>query len=205
MRRTWFQFIAMLFLSLLLSNQIEAQSWNFIKEKNGISLYTCKEAGKSLKSYKAVADIHAPSEKVFALIEDIYHTDWWDKNLTLIKVLFYEKYKRAQYYCIYNLPWPVTDRDLCVNITATFNPVTGNGIITAIPLEGAVPERLNILRIKAYRQIWTVVSNGKNLTHIILEGYVDPAGSIPDWISNMLIIDSPYNAISNIRQRLENK
>jgi len=56
------------------------------------------ETGESLKSYKGVAEINAPAEMVFAKIEDINNTDWWDKNLTGIRVMLYEKNKRAQYY-----------------------------------------------------------------------------------------------------------
>jgi hypothetical protein len=182
-----------------------AQSWDFKKEKDGIKIYTRKESGKSLKSYKGVTDIHAPAEKVFALIEDVNHTDWWDKNLNQIKVLLYEKYKRAQYYLVYDLPWPVTDRDLYVDVTVTIDPLTGVSRITAVPLPGVIPEHKEMVRIKEYRQTWTVTPAGKELAHVELEGFVDPAGSIPDWISNMIIVDSPFKIIEGVRQRLEKK
>jgi hypothetical protein len=192
-------------LSAGLSLSMEAQSWHFVKDKEGIKIYTRTEPGKTLKSYKGVADIKAPSEKVFAMIEDVNNTDWWDKNFNQIKVLMYEKYKRAQYYLVYDLPWPVTDRDLCVDVTASFDPVTGVGKVTSFPLPGAVPEHREMIRIREYRQTWTVTPAGKELTHVVLEGYVDPAGSIPDWVSNMLIIDSPIQVISSIKQRLEKR
>ena len=182
-----------------------AQSWDLVKEKNGIKIYTRKEAGKSLKSYKGVTDINAPAEKVFALIEDVNNTDWWDKNLTQIKVLLYEKYKKAQYYLVYDLPWPVTDRDLCVDVTVTIDPATGVRRITAVPLPGVIPECHDKIRIQEYRQTWTVTPAGKELCHVELEGFVDPAGSIPDWISNMLIVDSPIKVISGVRERVEKK
>jgi hypothetical protein len=200
-----FRFILMFFLTLVLSSSMVAQAWDFIKEKDGIKIYTRKEAGKSLKSYKGVTDIKAPAEKVFALIEDVNNTDWWDKNLTQIRVLLYEKYKRAQYYLVYDLPWPVTDRDLCVNVTVTTDPATGVDKITAAPLPGVIPEQNDMIRIREYRQTWTVKPAGKELAHVELEGYVDPAGSIPDWISNMLIVDSPFKVISGVKQRLEKK
>jgi hypothetical protein len=203
MRDHRFRFILVFFLTLVLSSSLAAQSWDFIKEKDGIKIYTRKEAGKSLKSYKGVADIHAPAEKIFTMLEDVNHTDWWDKNLTQIKVLLYEKYKRAQYYLVYDLPWPVTDRDLCVDVTVTFDPVSGAGMITAGPLPGLVPERDNLIRIKAYRQTWTVNPAGKDLTHVVLEGYADPAGSIPDWISNMALVDSPLKVIGEVKKRME--
>jgi hypothetical protein len=199
------RFILMFVLILTLSCSMSAQSWDFVKEKDGIKIYTCKEAGSSLKSYKGVTDIHAPADKILALIENVNNTDWWDKNLNQIKVMLYEKNKRAQYYLVYDLPWPVTDRDLCVNVTVTIDQVTGEGKISAAPLPGLVPEHDNMIRIKDYRQTWTVKPVGKELSHVVLEGHVDPAGSIPDWISNMVIVDSPIKVISNIRQRLEKK
>jgi hypothetical protein len=203
MRHYRFHYILLFFLVLVLSFSVTAQTWNFVKEKDGIKLYTQKETGKSLKSYKGVTDIKAPAEKVFALIEDINHTEWWDKNVTQIKITLYEKNKQAKYYMVYDLPWPVIDRDLCVDVKVTIDPVTGERKLMASPLPGLFPERPDMIRIKEYRQTWSVKPIGKNLSHVVLEGFVDPAGSIPDWICNMVIVDSPFNAISEIRQRVE--
>jgi hypothetical protein len=191
-----------IFILLLLSCQMKAQSWNFIKEKDSIKIYTRVEAGKSLKSYRAVTSINAPVEKIFAVMEDINNTDWWDKNLTQIKVLLYEKNNRARYYLVYELPWPVTDRDLCVDVTITINKVTGERIIDAVALNGVVPEHNDFIRIKEYRQTWTIRPLGKDRTNVVLEGYIDPAGSVPDWLSNMLLTDTPYKAISGLREKL---
>jgi hypothetical protein len=198
-------FILLILFSLMLSYTMTAQPWNFIKEKDGIKIYTRKEPGKPVKSYRGVTDINSPAENIFALIEDINNTDWWDKNLTQIEVLLYEKYKRAQYYMVYDLPWPVTDRDLCVDVTVTFDTVTGERRITAVPLTGVIPERNDMVRIKDYWQTWSVIPAGKDMAHVELEGFVDPAGSIPDWISDMIIIDSPFKAISGVRERMGKK
>jgi hypothetical protein len=200
-----FRFIPFVSLFMAVIGSVFGQSWDFIKEKDGIKIYTRCEAGKPLKSYKGVTDIRAPSEKVFALIEDVNHTDWWDKNFSQIRVLRYEKYKRAQYYLVYHLPWPVTDRDLCVDVTVTFDPLSGGGRITAVPLPGVIPDQNGLVRIREYRQTWTITPVDKATAHVELEGYIDPAGSIPDWISNMLITDSPLKVINGIKKRLEGK
>jgi uncharacterized membrane protein len=202
MRHNQFHFILVFLISTMLSCPVKAQSWDFIKEKDGIKLYTRLEDGKSLKSYRGVTIINAPVEKIFEVMEDINNTDWWDKNLTQIKVLQYEKNKRAQYYLVYDLPLPVTDRDLCVNVTITIDNVTGERMIDAVALNGVIPERNGLVRIKDYRQTWTIKPIGNEMTHVILEGFVDPAGTVPDWISNMLIIETPIKAISGLRERM---
>jgi hypothetical protein len=184
---------------------MEAQSWNFIKEKDGIKIFTRKEGSNSLKSFRGVAEIYAPIEDVYNLIGNVKNLDWWDKNLREIKVLYYEKEKRAQYYLVYDSPWPVTDRDLCVDATITTDPVTGARTIRAVPLVNVVPENPAYVRIKEYKQSWVLTPTGKGAVHAVLEGYVDPAGKVPDWIYNMVITDTPLKIIRGIKQRLEKR
>lgn len=202
MRHNQVHFILIFFFTMMLSCSTVAQSWDFIKEKDSIKIYTRVEAEKSLKSYRGVTNINAPIEKIFAVMEDINNTDWWDNKLTQIKVLLYEKNKRAQYYLVYDLPFPVTDRDLCVDVTITIDLLTGERNIKAVALNGVIPERNDMVRIKDYRQNWTIIPAGKEMTHVILEGFVDPAGTIPNWISNKLIIESPIKAIVGLKERM---
>jgi hypothetical protein len=190
-------------LCIVFPTAVFSQSWEFVKECDGIKIFTCKEAGKSLKSYKGVADIKATPERVFSLIENARKTDWWDPNITNIRVILYEKNKRAQYYMVYSLPWPVTDRDLCVEAIVEYDPSTGGGTITSGPLEGCATEYKDKVRIHDYRQKWIITPNGNGISHVVLEGYLDPSGSIPDWISNMLITDSPINVFKAVKQRVE--
>jgi hypothetical protein len=202
MIKNQFHFISVFFIAIMLSCPVKAQSWEFIKEKDSIEIYTRTEAGKSLKSYRGITTINAPVEKIFAVMEDVNNTDWWDKNLTQIKVLLYEKNKRAQYYLVYDLPAPVTDRDLCVNVTVTIDNVTGKRMIDAVSMNGVMPEHDDLVRIKDYRQTWTISPLGKEKTHVVLEGFIDPAGAVPDWLSNMLLTDTPFKAISGLRERV---
>ncbi|MFZ4523171.1 MAG: START domain-containing protein [Bacteroidales bacterium] len=203
MRPDRFSISMVLFLMLAMPCLMTAQSWIFSKEKDGIKIYTKKEDGSSIKSFKGVADIHAPVEKVYNLIGNVKNLDWWDKNLKEIKVLYYEKEKKSQYYLIYDSPWPVTDRDLCVESTIVTDPVTKIRTINAVPLLNVVPERHDCIRIKNYWQRWTLEPKENGMVHAVLEGYVDPAGSVPDWIYNMVITDTPLKIFRGLKQRLE--
>jgi uncharacterized membrane protein len=204
MKPVHISFVLLVLFVFALSGSMDAQPWDFIKEKDGIKIYTRKAGGSSLKSFKGVADIHAPVEKVYGLIGNVKNVDWWDKNLREIKVIYYEKERLSQYYVVYNAPWPIADRDLCAEAKITTDPVTGVRIVYAVPLTGVIPEREGLVRIKNYWQRWTIEPTGKDMVHVVLEGYVDPAGSVPDWIYNMVITDTPLKIIRGIKQRLEN-
>ncbi|MEI6435731.1 MAG: START domain-containing protein [Bacteroidota bacterium] len=186
-----------------LPDDVFGQDWNFIKEKDGIRIYTKKEPGNSLKSFKGVTDICASMEKVCDLIGNVKNLDWWDKNLREIRVLYYEKEKRSQYYLVYNSPWPVTDRDLCVDALISTDPETGVRTILSKPLLDVIPERPGLVRITEYWQKWIMEPTNRGVVHVTLEGYVDPAGSVPDWIYNMVITDTPLKIMRGIKERLE--
>ena len=195
-----------LFLVLILFvplRQLSAQNWDFVKEKEGIRIYTRKDSGESVKSFKGIADIHCPVSQVYNLIGNVKNLDWWDKNVKEIKVLRYEKEKYSEYYLVYDAPWPVADRDLCVKATITTDPVTGIRTVYAVPLKDVVPERKDAVRIKDYWQRWYIEPRGPNLVHVVLEGHVNPGGSVPDWIYNMVITETPFKVIRGIKQRLE--
>lgn len=205
MQKLRFHLIGLFFLIQAPVGPLAAQSWNFVKEQDGIKIYTRQEANKPLKAYKGVVDIQAPAEKIFTMIEDVHHTEWWDPNLSEIKVLAYEKNKMAQYYLVFDSPWPVSNRDLYVDVTVTIDRVKSIFTVAAVAIARPMPEHGEMVRIRNYRQTWTISSTGKDSAQVVLEGYVDPAGNIPVWISNMIIIQSPLNAILGVKQRMENK
>lgn len=188
---------------LLILQSVVGQNWNFSKEKDGIRLFTGQYPGEKIKSYRGITVINADPQRVFSVLEDVYHTDWWDKNISLIRVLSYEKTKSARYYLVYDLPWPVTDRDLCVDVSVVFNTLTNSGMIIARPSEGCMPKNSDKVRITAYRQSWEVKPADNGKTYVVLEGFVDPAGSVPDWLSNMLIVDAPYKIIRDLKKKFK--
>lgn len=198
-------FFFVVLMRLTLPGEGFSQAWEFVKEKDGIYIYTRKEPGSSLKSFKGVTNFYASKENVYNLIGNVKNLDWWDKNVKDIRVLLYEKDKKAQYYLVYDAPWPVTDRDLCVEAIMNTDPVTYVRTIHATPLTGVMPKRSDCIRIENYWQSWTLTPTDKGYVHAVLEGHVDPGGIVPDWIYNMVITDTPLKVMRGLKKLLEQK
>lgn len=197
-------FLAVLIHHLLLPGNLNGQPWEFKKERDGIKIYTRSEENTSLKSFKGEVDLHTNMENISSVIGRIESFDWWDENIREIKVLGYEKEKFIRYYLIYNVQWPFTDRDLCVEALITNDPMTGKRVIRATPLLGAVPVKPGLVRIKNYWQEWTMQPAGNGMIHLTLEGSVDPGGNIPTWLINLVITDTPLNIMRKVREQLDN-
>ena len=138
-------------------------------------------------------------------IGNVQNVDWWDKNVREIRVLAYEPDKYIKYYLVYHVPWPLNDRDLCVEAKITIDPVTGEKVVYAKPLLDDIPERRGIVRIRKYWQKWTLKPTSKNTVQAVLEGFVDPGGSVPSWLYNMVIVDTPLKVMKGIKERVEAK
>ena len=193
-------FLLFFFLVFGIMGDLVAQSWTFAKEQDGIRIFTRKENGSSLKSFKGVMDVKCSMEKVSSLLGNVKNHDWWDENLKEIKILAYDKDKYFQYYLVYHVPWPFTDRDLCVEAKVTNDPLTGQRTIAATPLSNLVPEKPGLIRIQKYWQKWTIQPMENGVIHLTLEGFVDPAGNVPSWLYNMVIVETPLKVMRRVKK-----
>lgn len=199
LRRTFF------LAFLLIDSGLYAQTWNFIKEKDGIRIYTRTAENSSFKCFRGETVLNTTMEKLSYYIGNVQNVDWWDKNVREIKVLSFERDKTIRYYLVYGVPWPLNDRDLCVEAKITIDPITGEKVVSAKPLMDVVPEREGIVRIRNYWQKWSLKPLGNNDIQVVLEGFVDPGGNVPSWLYNMVIVDTPLKVIRGIKLLVEEK
>ncbi len=177
-----------------------AQSWTFVKEKDGITVYTRLESNNSWKSFKGDVTFKASFEKVNSMLGNVKNIDWWDKAIKDVKVLGQEENKFIQYYLVYSLPWPFKDRDLVTETIISVDAITGVRTYVAKPLSNKVPEKPNVVRIKDFWQTWTVEPLKEGYVHVTLKGSVNPGGSIPAWLFNMVITETPLKMLHSIRE-----
>lgn len=180
-----------------------AQEWEFAREKDGIKVYTRFEKESKFKSFKGELDIEADLSEVSSLIEDVKNFDRWDEDVSEIRVLEQEEGKMLKYYVVYDVPWPLHDRDLCVEAVITADQATGSKLILARSVPEAVPLNDDLVRIIDYRQKWILQPKENGIVHITIEGYADPAGDIPAWIVNMAITDTPLNILRAVKETLD--
>lgn len=191
------------FFLLFTGTRALTQDWNFIKEKNGIRIYTKTPGQSSFKSFRGETIFHASLETLGNYIGNVRNFNWWDKNIRDLKVLEAEYGKHARYYFIYHVPWPMSDRDLCVDVSISFDSVKRVRTVMAKPLPGVIPEKKGVVRIRDYRQSWVLTELGRDSVRAVLEGFVDPGGNIPAWLYNMVIVETPLNVMGGIKARVE--
>src|SRR5512138_3838530 len=141
------RFIWFTLCSVLWCGDIFSQDWKFIKEKDGIKVYTCQEKNSPYKSFRGEAVVHSNIDKVYAIVGNIQSTDQWDPSVKSLRVLSQGKDSSFSYYLVYHVSWPLHDRDLCVEVKVTRNPKTGEVVIDGQSRPELVPECSDLVRI----------------------------------------------------------
>ena len=191
-----------LFLYLAPISDLSSQTWTFVKERDHIKLYTRVEGNGPLKSFKGVMDIQADLEKINNMIGNPKDVKWWGKDVRGIKVLLFEENKHIQYYLIYDSPWPFTDRDIVADVQITTDPSSGTRTIYSRPLLNVIPEYPDLIRVTHYWERWTIQPLNIGMIHLTFEGFIDPAGNIPAWLYNMLVIETPLKLMREVQKRV---
>jgi hypothetical protein len=203
MRISLLVYRAAIFLLILSSSSLFSQTWNFVKEKDGIRLFIRQDTNSSFKSFRGEVDFRGDFEKASSLVGDPSNIDWWGDDVYDINILFYEKGRQIKYYLVYDVPWPFTDRDLVADVQLNEDPVSGIRTVYSRPLPNVVPQKPGLIRVTDYWQKWTLQPLKNGMIHITLEGFVDPSGSVPAWLYNMVIIDIPLRLLREVRKRAQ--
>jgi hypothetical protein len=202
MKHSLIIFFCISIFQLVTADFLFAQSWNFVKEREGIKVYTRTEPNSALKSFKGEVTLKASVDKISIMIMDPDYADWWETNFTERKLLDYKENKSVQYYLIYGLPWPLANRDFAAETIMTKDSVTGEQTMISRTMSDKVPVKPGLIRINKYLQKWVLQPLDKQNVHVTLEGFIDPGGNLPAWIYNIVIPEAPFKIINSLRERL---
>ena len=129
--------------------------------------------------------------------------DQWDENIRDLRVLASQPGRRVDCYFIYITPWPLSNRDFYAQVDLSYDSATRTKTVYAFPLEGEHPARGGVVRIKDYWFRWDLKVKEERTIHGIIEGFIDPAGLVPSWLYNLVIVEAPYKVMSGIKERVE--
>ena len=190
-------------VSLACNSPLTAQSWNFVKEKDGIRMFTRAQEESSFKCFRGETVFHASLEELSHYIGVANNFDQWDDNILELTVLESQPGRHVECYFVYDVPWPLSNRDFCVEVNVSFDSASQTKSVYARPMEIALPERKGIVRINNYWLKWTLTVTDRQTIYGILEGFIDPGGLVPSWLYNLVIVEAPYNVMKGIKQKVE--
>jgi hypothetical protein len=193
-----------LLLSVVLfsfSSSIESNSWELIREKEGIKVYTREMPGKDIKALKMSGEIEGQSLSSFvALFQDLSSYDKWVYSSSDTKLLKRLSDNEIYYYVKSEFPWPFSDRDFVIYNKIWQDKDTKAFYSHSKVLNDYLEEKEDVVRVKEFESTWkiTPLKNGNYSLHYTFNS--DPGGYIPSWLINSFLDVGPFKTIKGMEK-----
>lgn len=194
-------------LLLLFFSLLPAENWKLAKERDGIAVYTRNVEGSPFLAFKGETVVEGSVDALIAVLYDTPAATLWLHQcrfaMTLEEVNFEENYV----FHTYALPFPVSNRQLILHSTLF---LTERGArLEMHEANTFCDERQNercrkvnasdLIPIKRSRGHYLFIPLDEKRTKVIWQHHIEPGGSIPGWLANVLVVDVPYNSLSDLR------
>ena len=180
-------------------------NWKEKRNKKGISISTSKVEGSKYKAIRGVMIVKGTVKELVALIHDLDECSEWAEMCRESRIVTRVSDTSHYIYVRNDVPFPLTDRDIYTHVTWTHNQNTGkvSMLSTASEDEKMMPKKKGIIRIKNALSQWHFTPKLDGTVLVESFAHIDPAGVSPPWLTNRLIIDSPYKTMKKMRELIE--
>lgn len=176
--------------------------WELKRDKSGIRIYTSQVEGSPFKAVRGEMTVRGSITSLVALVEDLAACPEW---ADLCKEARLEKRisDTESYAYIYNdIPFPVSDRDVYTKIVWRRDAVSGKVTMTSTASPGGTP-KTKAVRIENAVSQWHFTPLDDDTVLVESFAHIDPNGPTPAWITNLMLVDSPYKSKLAMRRLIE--
>ena len=198
--------VSFIIFALLLSSAFlhakQVEDWTLRKEKNGIQVYTKKRPKSNLYMYKVKTQINASLQRVYEQIIDFRENLKYMELVDSLKFLNHREDISYINYIRFDMPWPVTNREMVMEMDIHRHKDSIHLVSNDLP--GYVEQNKNYIQVEDFSEEWLIkYDTNEKVTHITIQGWVNPGGDIPAWIVNLFSVRTPFRFISGILSEIK--
>ena len=202
-----------LFIVLLLSSLFsfsaysETTAWELEKEEKDINLkiFTREIAGSNLKEFKGEMLVKTEMTTIAALLLDGQAAPQWMHQCEKFEVVEQIDELTAVVYFINGAPWPASDRDAVVMTAMSQDPESLVLKAELNVINDRLPEDDDYVRIPHMKGFWLFEPKDEDQILVTYQVHANPGGSLPNWLANSVVVDTPYYTMSNMLDMLKLK
>ncbi len=179
--------------------------WTLKKDKDGIQVYTGKVADSKFKVIKVSCVLDARLSQLAAIILQPELQPEWVIATKLAYTVKHIDASHLYYYAEASVPWPMSNRDMVIDLALNQNAVTKRLTIHANTIDHILPEKNGKQRVPLSQAVWEVEPLGNDKIKIEYNLRIDPGGGIPAWMMNMFIAKGPFESFKNLSTMIKEK
>lgn len=170
-------------------------------DRNHVRVWTCAIPTEPLRGFRAVTTVRSSLSGLVALLLDTGAAPEWVFRTNRIELL--RRDDRAQTFTVRAETnfWPLQDRDVIINGRIHQDPASLTIHIDSQSVPpGQFPEQEEFVRMPNMRGNWEFRPIGNGMVEVTMTGIADPGGSIPDFLVNLVIQETPYQTLQGLRR-----
>jgi hypothetical protein len=175
------------------------------KNADSVKVYTSHTENSDFQSIKAVFTVNTSLSLLAAMVWNVERYTHWQYNTTMAKVLKVENDHELIYHAEIEAPWPVSDRDMVVRLKISQNDKTKVLTIGTIGIPTYIPKGEGHVRVPMSKAQWIVTPLSKTKVSVEYVIHIDPGGSVPAWMVNMVCVEAPYDSFVKMRRLIGNE
>jgi len=172
--------------------------WSLERDHDGVSVYTRPVEGSGIREFKGSALVAASAESIRSLLRDADRFVEWFPNTPESRLLAREANVSYQYTVI-DAPWPVRDRDNIFRNETTIDPASGRISIRITAAPDDYPEHPERVRVRHALGQWLLEPIRPDATRVTFTMHLEPGGGVPEWLINSQVVETPFDALTNLR------
>lgn len=173
--------------------------WEVRKQAKGITASTAEVLGQKNLAFKGETVMRDVTiEQMIDIMRDVPGMSAWLHTCYEPKVVKEESDTSRIIHMRNETPtFLVSDRDLVLRqdirrIDATHAQIDLTGLPEAVPAEKG------FVRIKHFEGSWLFEETAGGLK-VVYEGVIDPSGALPAWVTNVMVVDTPFETLRKLR------
>ncbi len=192
----------LLVIASLMASQACIADWELTKEdsKRQILVYTRAAEQSDIREFRGEMRLQTTLSALVALIEDNKAGPEWIYHCRALEVIEQVSERERLFYMVTEAPWPVKDRDSVIYSVLTQSADDYSVHVEMQVRNDVFPANDDFIRITNMKGFWEFRPEADGWVTVIYQVHVDPAGGIPAWLANSMVVDSPYYTLKNMRK-----
>lgn len=180
-------------------------AWSLVKEdtRNHIRIYTQDVDYSDMKAYRGEMRIRSTLSAPIALLQDNAVAAQWMHNCAVLELIEEINDSERLMYMISTAPWPVKDRDSIVHTRVTQDELNFSVRVDVVARDDVFSANTEYVRVNHMHGYWAFTPLGDGYLDVVYEAHADPAGAIPAWLANSVVVDVPYHTLRGMRRMLQ--
>ena len=173
-------------------------SWELKKEKNGVKVFTRSIEGSNFKEFKSVGVHSGSMSSLISVLQDDSNFCNWFPDCKEFKLLKKPSRLERYQYMVVKAPFPVNNRDTIQHTVLNQDPVTKTVTINLSASPEIIPEVHGTVRVPKSKGVWKFTPLENNQVEVLFQLHSDPGGSLPEWVANIFVTETPLKAVINL-------